>query len=80
MNNLTFVPTADLLDALFGRYDNAVFHGTLARPVSADDKSKLYTIRTTGDQYYAMGLAQEIILFCHEETAKTQCDLDPTDL
>lgn len=80
MRDLSLVPTADLLDSLFSRYDNAVFHGTLARPMHKDDPTKIYSIRTAGDQYYAIGLAHAIIAFCHESMDETKSDLDPKDL
>lgn len=80
MIDLTLVPTADLLDSLFARYDNAVFHGTLARPSRHDDPTKIYSIRTAGDQYYAIGLAHAIIMFCHETTDETKSEIDAGDL
>lgn len=78
--DLSLVPTADLMDALFTRYDNAVFHGVLARPIEREDKTMVYSIRTTGDAYYAIGLAQKISHFLLTEQEATMSDLDPSDL
>jgi len=80
MPDLSLVPTAELLDAVFARYDNAVFHGTLARPIAKDDKTTLYSIRSAGDTYYAIGLAHGIIHFLNEELDNVKDELDPKDL
>jgi len=80
MPDLSLVPTAELLDTLFNRYDNAIFHGTLARPIAKEDKTTVYSIRSVGDAYYAMGLAHGVIHFLNQELDATRDELDAKDL
>lgn len=78
--DLSLVGTADLLDAVFSRYDNAIFHGTLSRPIAKDDLTSIYSIRTSGDAFYAMGLAHAVVHFLNTEQDQTRTQIDPNEL
>jgi len=80
MPDLSLVPTSELLDTLMQRYDNAIFHGILSRPIEKEDKNMVYSICTTGDSIYAMGLATRLIHFLNERLDSTNNDMDASEL
>lgn len=75
MDELSLIPTDELLKELFSRYDHAVFAGEK----SMDSEYHGVHKKWTGQHLACIGLAYHIQAMCHKEHLETSVPVDPED-
>lgn len=78
--NLELVDTQSLLTELMNRYDHAVFHGMLRRPVEGAPGTELRMHTVTGNIVMGMGLASSLVCICQQRLNETDESIAITDV
>lgn len=78
--NLSLESTDRLLAELFDRYEQVVFHGTIARPLADHPDRACYSMITKGDPCYNIGLAHGLIHYLEQQQDLSRVSVDPSEL
>lgn len=79
-SDLGLVSTSDLIAAVMGRFDSAIFHGRTERPIDLEDGMQVYTIRIKGEPLTAIGMAHSVASFCQKKLDALHQDIEDDDL
>lgn len=78
--NLSLESTDRLLEELFSRYEQVVFHGTISRPLTEQPNRICYSMVAKGDPCYNIGLAHGLMHYLEQQQDLGRIHVDPSEL